>query len=163
MQRVEADSFYRQYALSLTRLAALLTGSREAAEDVVQDVFARMHQRWNSFDTNDQALAYARASVVNGTKNLKRRRQYSVPAEPPHPSTMSAEAEVMKLAQQAVVRAAVDSLPHRQREVIALRYLVDMSVADTAKALGITEGAVKASCGRARSTLLNLLRDEYDR
>lgn len=58
-----------------------------------------------------------------------------------------------------VVRGLLESLPRRQREVIVLRYLVDMAEEDVAAALGISLGAVKAHAHRAMQTLRKLVSD----
>lgn len=66
---VSADTFHRRNWLSLVRLAGALTGDRQSAEDVVQDVMIRMHGRWHRFDDEGAALLYVRAAVVNGSRS----------------------------------------------------------------------------------------------
>ncbi|GGP84602.1 permease-like cell division protein FtsX [Streptosporangium pseudovulgare] len=67
----ELVAFYRDHRLSLVRLAVLLVGDRETAEDVVQDVFARLHGTWRPGVTT---LAYVRTCVLNGSRSVLRRR-----------------------------------------------------------------------------------------
>lgn len=155
---VGADTFHRRHWLSLVRLAGALTGDRQAAEDVVQDVMIRMHERWHRFDDEDVALVYVRAAVVNGSRShlrtlLRRRSLPTVKDEPVQPAD---QAVLARLDSERVQRA-VARLPRRQREVVVLRYLCELSVRETAATLGITESAVKASASRAFTTLATRL------
>jgi RNA polymerase sigma-70 factor (ECF subfamily) len=61
------------------------------------------------------------------------------------------------------LRDAVRSLPDRQQEAVALHYLLDMSVAETAAAMGVSEGSVKVHLSRARAHLEAMLEDVGDR
>jgi RNA polymerase sigma factor (sigma-70 family) len=67
-----------------------------------------------------------------------------------------------QLAQRSELFTAFGELPRRQREVLALRYYLDLSVADAAKTLGISEGAVRSTASRGLAALACLLhpRDE---
>lgn len=65
---------YQAHALGLVRLAVLLVGDQPTAEDVVQDAFLGLHRRWSSLADTGKALAYVRASVVNGCRMAHRRR-----------------------------------------------------------------------------------------
>src|SRR3712207_3228660 len=77
---------YAAHRLRLVRLAVLLVDDRETAEDVVQDVFARLQQGWRLDDQN-KALAYLQRAVVNGCRSTLRRRRagrsYVVPPRAP--------------------------------------------------------------------------------
>jgi hypothetical protein len=70
---------YRQEYAPMVRLAHLITGSNEVAEDVVQDAFVRMYRNW---DRADQPGAYLRTIVVNGCRTWHRRRRWSASAYP---------------------------------------------------------------------------------
>lgn len=155
---VNADAFHRRHWLSLVRLAGALTGDRQAAEDVVQDVMIRMHGRWQRFDDENTALVYVRAAVVNGSRSHLRTliRRRSVPAVEDRPVQPADQAALARLEGERV-RRAVARLPRRQREVVVLRYLCGLSVRETAATLGIAESAVKASASRAFSTLATRL------
>ncbi|GII94257.1 sigma factor [Sinosporangium siamense] len=62
------------HRLGLVRLAFLLVGSQETAEDVVQDAFAALHRRWSRLVDHDRVLPYLRTAVVNGCRMVHRRR-----------------------------------------------------------------------------------------
>jgi RNA polymerase sigma-70 factor (sigma-E family) len=135
----------------LVRLAVLLVDDPGAAEELVQDAFVRLHQNWRRLREPDKALAYLRATVVNGGRSALRRRgvarRYAA-AEAPPPDVPSAESSVLgSLAQQAML-AALRRLPGRQREALVLRYYADLSEAEIADVMGISRGAVKSHTAR---------------
>lgn len=147
---------YREHRLSLVRVGVLLLGDQAAAEDAVQDVFASLHRRGV-----DVTHAYLRAAVVNRCRSVVRRavlwRRTRPPTELPEPPP----GERLELADEhRAVIAALATLPHRQREVLVLRYYDGMPVADVAAVLGITEGTVKSSTARGLDRLRALLREE---
>jgi RNA polymerase sigma-70 factor (sigma-E family) len=160
---VDVAALHREHFLHLTRLAAMLVGDRQTAEDIVQDVFAAMQGRWRRFSEPDRALRYLRASVINGARTALRRRRTAVRYQPdPPPDEAPADELALAHLRDRSVRDALARLPSRQQEVILLRYLEDLSVADTARALGISSGAVKSSAGRAMRSLAAMLGADHD-
>ncbi len=149
-------SHYRQ----LVRLAALLVADRSLAEEVVQDAYVRLHQRWRTLREPDRALGYLRTSVINGARSALRRRAVArryaatLVALPDMPS---AETSTLDAYEQAVVIAALRRLPSRQREALVLRYYADLSEADIAEAMGISRGAVKSHAARGLAALRQIL------
>lgn len=142
-----ADCFETFYARELTgavRLAALLTQSPAAAEDLAQDAFARMLPRWG---TADNPAAYLRTCVVNACFQWQRhagvrRAKAHLVAAPNHVDFVAGE-----------LADAVAALPHRQRAVLVLRYYADLSEAEIADALGCRPGTVKSLAARALARL----------
>lgn len=65
---------YRAHWRSLVRLSYLLVRDQAVAEEVVQDAFIAVHRRWRRMSDHDQALAYLRVAVVNGSRSALRRR-----------------------------------------------------------------------------------------
>jgi RNA polymerase sigma-70 factor (sigma-E family) len=156
-------ALHREHYRHLTRLAAMLVGDRETAEDVVQDVFAGMQNRWRRLSDPALAERYLRTAVVNGARTALRRRRVVARHQPqPPPPEQGADQFTLARLRDGSVRAAVGRLPRRQREVILLRYLEDLSVAETARILGISTGAVKSSVGRALDSLATILGDHDD-
>ena len=128
------------------------------AEEVVQDAFVAMHGAWRRLQDPDRALAYLRQSVVNGARSSLRRREVATRHAPrPSPDEASAEHGAMVALDHAEVLAALRTLPVRQREVLVLRYYVDLSEADIADALGISRGAVKSHASRGMAALRTTL------
>ena len=148
---------YAAHYRSLVRLAALLLRDTAVAEEVAQDAFVAMHGAWNRLrepDDPDKALAYLRRSVVNGARSaLRRRRVAERHAPQPDPDAPSAEHGAMLALEHAEVIAALRTLPERQREVLVLRYYLDLSEAGIADALGISRGAVKSHASRGLATV----------
>ncbi|GLW07390.1 RNA polymerase subunit sigma-24 [Microtetraspora sp. NBRC 13810] len=152
-EAVVAELFVTQ-RLGLVRLAFLLVGDQETAEDVVQDAFAALHRRWSRLTGHDRLLPYLRASVVNGCRMVHRRRaimgRFTGERQTPF---WSAEAAVLLGETRREVFRAVRALPRRQREAVVLRYYLDLSEAEIAEAMGISCGTVKSTVSRALKTL----------
>jgi RNA polymerase sigma factor (sigma-70 family) len=142
-----ADFYRREYDRSV-RLAWLLTGSRAAAEDVVQDAMTGVYR---SFDRVESPAAYLRQAVINRAKSRRRdeqRRQDRLTLrEQSNEAVDVADAELLEL---------VGQLPYRQRVVIIARYWGGWSETEIAGALGCRPGTVKSLASRA----LNRLRTE---
>jgi RNA polymerase sigma-70 factor (sigma-E family) len=161
---VDADlsALFRQQHAALVRLAMLLVGDQETAEDVVQDVFARLHARRAGRDPA-LGLPYVRASVVNGCRSVLRRRAVARRFGPwlvEQPAQGSAEGEVILAEDRRQVLAALARLPRRRREVLVLRYYLGLSEAEIASVLRISPGAVKSYAARGIAALALMLGEE---
>lgn len=155
---------FRERHAELVRLAALVVGDRQAAEDVVQDVFARLCARDQLLEP-DRALAYVRAAVLNGCRSLLRRqavgRRLGLTRDAGLAGTIqdSAEAEVILADDRRQVLAALATLPPRRREVLVLRYWLCLPEAEIAALMGISPGTVKSSAARGLATLARKLKE----
>jgi RNA polymerase sigma-70 factor (sigma-E family) len=139
---------------ALVRLATLLLRDVGAAEEVVQDSFIAMHGSWRRLRDPDKALAYLRQSVVNRSRSALRHRtveQRHAPA--PMPDHASAEHGALETLEREDLIRALHLLPRRQREVLVLRYYVDLSEAQIAEAIGVSRGAVKSHASRGMASL----------
>lgn len=148
--------------LGLVRLAAAFVGERPLAEDIVQEVFGRVHAHPPKLNDPDAAARYLRVSVLNASRNAVRARGRRAARDRTADTFRadhvdSAEQSALELLRKGHVRASVMTLPARQRDVIILRFLSDLSIAETARTLGISQGAVKASTTRALKCLSQLL------
>ena len=156
---------YRVHWRSLVRLAHLLVRDQAVAEEVVQDAFVAMHRRWRRLADPDRALAYLRTSVVNGARTALRRQAVrdrwtasggptrTDPAPREDGRQPSAEAAVVAAEERRAVTEVLLALPVRQREVLVLRYHLDLSEREIAEALGISPGAVKSHAHRGLAAL----------
>jgi RNA polymerase sigma-70 factor (sigma-E family) len=139
----------------LVRLAVLLLGNQSSAEDIVQDSFIKLHRRWRFLRDPDRAVAYLRTAVVNGSRSRGRRisleRRHSLVEQTA--LAPSAESSVLAAAEADAVWAAITDLPQRQREVMVLRYWLDLPEAQIASTLGISAGSVKTHASRALASL----------
>ncbi len=141
------DLFREQYA-SMVRLAHALTGSNPAAEDLVQDAFARMQAR---FDQTENPAAYLRTSVVNACRSYhrSRRREQERLHRLDVPDAVSVEARELL--------DALSELPYMQRAAIVLRYYEDYSERQIAQTLGCRPGTVKSHLHRGLRKLRGVI------
>ena len=152
---------FREHGLSLVRLAVLLTGDQVVAEDVVQDAFLGFQRALPRLRDQDKALSYLRASVVNGCRSVLRSRgRVQVGRDGDDWPVLSAEAAVMAEQDRRLVLAAVGRLPVRAREVLALRYYLDLPYEEIAAVLGVTRGTVSSTISRALAALGRDLKEE---
>lgn len=163
--RVTADegitALYVAHQRSLVRLATLLLRDAMVAEEVVQDAFVAVHDRWRRLREPDDAVAYLRQSVVNRCRSVQRRRVVALKHLPQAaPDAPAADADVVAHERRGEVLAALRELPTRQREVLVLRYYLDLSEADIATTLGISRGAVKSHASRGSARLREILTAE---
>jgi RNA polymerase sigma factor (sigma-70 family) len=156
---------YRQHRLRLVSTALVLVGDRPTAEDVVQDAFAGLHQAMPRLRDPGKALGYVRASVINACRLVHRARSRSIrlrnrfPQE--EPPVWSAESAVLAREESRLALQAVSRLRGRAREVLALRYLLDMSDAEIAEALGVSKATVSSTAARALAVLARELREQW--
>ena len=155
---------YRQHHADLVRLALLLVGDRGCAEDVVQDVFTRLCTRGRVL-AEDTALAYVRTAVVNGCRSMLRRRalgrRLALTRTAPWRDTQeSAEHTAILAEDRRRVLAALAALPGRRREVLVLRFYLDLPVAEVAATLGISQGSVKSATARGLESLARRIGEE---
>jgi len=136
------EDFYRLNWGPLVRLALILTGDRGKAEDIVHDVFLRLATRPSPRDPK----SYLRTMVVNATRDHHRR----VKVERKHIARVPSPAmppEVDEMIQH------VQRLPMRQRQALALRFYVDLSVEQIADVMSCPPGTVKSLIHRGIESL----------
>lgn len=138
------------HAVTLTAIAVRLVGADDA-DDVVQDALVRAWRRWSTFDPDKGTVrAWLAAIVVDRARRHHQRRlreRVLVPDVDERPASQSDRED------RLMVEAVVRSLPRRQREVVVLFYLADLSIEQTASALGLRPGSVKAHLAAARTAL----------
>ncbi len=158
------DEEFRSYVLdrrgNLLRTATLLTaGDQHLAEDLVQSTLTQLYLAWPAFKRAGNPNAYARRALVNALVDEKRRpwrrREHSTPELPEPPLPVSAGSPAVEQLNQAL-----GQLPPRMRAALVLRYFHDLSVAETAEALGCTQGTVKSQTARALDRLRLVLGPE---
>jgi RNA polymerase sigma-70 factor (sigma-E family) len=153
-RRAAVTSLFHAHHRRLVGLAGLLVDDRGSAEEVVQDAFEQLFRRWGSLRDPQAAVAYLDRAVVNGSRSWVRRRVTARGYAPPEAGTASsAEADAIARERGSAVVDAVRALPRRQREVVVLRYFLDLSEAQIADWLGISAGSVKKHQSRATEAL----------
>jgi RNA polymerase sigma-70 factor (sigma-E family) len=150
------ELLYAAHWRRLVRLAVLLVRDVGTAEEIVQECFVAVHGRWNRLDDPDKALAYLRQSVVNRSRSHLRHLSVvrrHVEREQAAEASPGADHAAYDQARRTTVLTALRTLPRRQREVLALRYYMDLSEAEIADTLGISRGAVKSHASRGVASL----------
>jgi RNA polymerase sigma factor (sigma-70 family) len=112
----QVTALYEEHALGLLRLAVIMLGERQAAEDVIQDAFLGLFRRWDALDDAERSLAYVRSSVFNGCRTVLRKRARNRQFVLVDPDAESAEARALLGEEHREVLAALRRLPDRQRE-----------------------------------------------
>jgi RNA polymerase sigma-70 factor (ECF subfamily) len=156
---VDFDRFYASTARRTLAVAYALTGSWADAEDLVQDAYADAHRRWDRVGTYDDPAAWVRRAVTNRSASRWRRLGREVRALT-RVSARAARTTSEPEVQDAQFWSAVATLPGRQRAVVVLIYVDDLSIEQAATRLGCAEGTVKTHLSRARLALHALLDDE---
>ena len=146
----------------MIRLAHIMLGDQQSAEDVVQDAFCGLYRRWSSLSDPASAVHYVRSSVLNGCRSALRRRRSSQASRDllGQPSTVvSAESAVLTGEERRAVMAALRRLPSRQREALVLRFYLDLSAEEAGTAMGIGPSSVRSATHRALASLGRMLQE----
>jgi RNA polymerase sigma-70 factor (sigma-E family) len=150
--------FFEAHHCDLSRLAYLLTGENDAADDLAADAFVEVWRHWGRVAAADSPLAYARGIVANLARQWIKRQSRErlglrglgllrrVGVEPDTSAVLD-------------VRAALRRLPPRRRECVVLRYAFDVPEREVAQILGISVGAVKSHASRGAAQLSEYLKD----
>lgn len=151
-------AFVEATSLRLHRTAYALTADRLAAEDLVQDVLVRLYVAWPRVD---DPLAYSRRALVNASINRwrSRGRGLEVPLTDAHERGVGVDATRQTDDRDVLVRALA-VLPPRQRAVLVLRFLEDLSEAAAAAVLGCSTGTIKSQTARALARLRTVLGED---
>jgi RNA polymerase sigma-70 factor (sigma-E family) len=148
----------------LARSAFGLVGDWDLAEQLAQEAFLRLWRRWPWLRDQQAAPAYLQRTVVNLARlSLRRlaveRRALARDAGGRRAAEVGAAGD---LAADLAVRRALEVLPYRKRACVVLRYLVGLSEAETADALGVSVGTVKSQTHKALRQLRDALGESVD-
>lgn len=163
---VDADALvadmFGQEGASLVRLARVFCDDRNAAEDLVQEAFIRLHRSAGSIRDVDKAPAFLRSIVINLARDHNRRGLMSLrhrnTAEAPKAPREPGEQTVADEDTQAVLEA-LRQLPDRQRACLVLHYYQELSIAEVADTLNISKNSVKTHCRRGLASLESRLEE----
>ncbi len=132
------------------RVAYRVGGDRELARDIAQEAAFRVARRWSRAEAHAPALTAKIAGDLAIDAWRRNRRRMS-------PSTGEAPQTGIAIEERSELVDALRRLPARQRQTVVLRYVADLSEADTAAALGCSEGTVKTHASRALASLRKIL------
>jgi RNA polymerase sigma-70 factor (ECF subfamily) len=151
------DRFYRSEIHVLTTLAASLTGDVGRAAEIAQEALLRAYRAWPRVAALDKPGAWVRRVTMNLAIDASRRVRTERRMTSRLAATDSAQEDD---AMDDSFWAEVRRLPERQRAVVALRYVDDMSLEDIGRTMGISVGTVKSALFTARRTLADRLQLE---
>jgi len=147
---------FEQEGPSLVRLARLFTDDRDAAEDLVQEAFIRLHRSAKRIRDTNKAAPYLRSIVLNLARDHNRRGLMSLrhrAATMPNDEHEALEDRIVRTDDQRKVIEALRGLSPRQRDCLVLRYFYDLKGPEIAETLGISVNSVKTHCRRGMAAL----------
>lgn len=151
-------TFVTETRPKMHRWAYLVCGDWDRAEDIVQSTLMRLYLRWDRMERADNPIAYARRTVINAAIDDERRwrrllRSESLGAAGPD----AVQTGLVDDGMDGPLLAALMRLGRRQRAVIVMRYMEELSVEETAATLNISAGTVKSQSARGLAILRNEL------
>jgi RNA polymerase sigma-70 factor (sigma-E family) len=144
---------------AVVRFATVLTNDRGLAEDVVQEVLIRAHQRWAQIESLDQPEAYVRRMIVNEFYSWRRKWARITPRSTDELTQLDGRTGRVEpdpaatIAERRTLLAEVAKLPRKQRAVLVLRYYEGLPDAEIAATLGCSETTVRGYAFRALKSL----------
>ena len=154
---------FEQEGAALVRMARLFTDDRNAAEDLVQEAFIRMHKSAHRIRSQDKAASYLRSIVLNLARDHNRRGLVSLRHQEAIPVGTAPEAPEDRLLlseEQTLLLDEVRALSPRQRDCIFLRFYLELSEREIADVLSISPNSVKTHCRRGLASLRKTIGDE---
>jgi RNA polymerase sigma-70 factor (sigma-E family) len=149
------DAFVIARSRRLLGLATLLTGDRHDGEDLLQSALLKLALNWSRAKENPDS--YARQIVINLARDRGRRIKRRPEWVGEVPERAYAGHDDDTFGDSEALLPALRALPDRQRQTVVLRFIDDMSVTDTAAALGCSEGSVKSNTSKALANLRGVL------
>lgn len=156
------DGSFEEYvttrAGALLRFGYVLSGDRHLAEDLVQEVLARIHQRWHRMAQVEQPDAYIRTAIVRqfvSWRRLRASRETSLDRLPDRPDP-SPDAATRQASRDELWRLLA-TLPRKQRAVLVLRFYEDLPYVEIAEVLGCRETTVRVHASRGLARLRQVL------
>ncbi|WP_026425886.1 SigE family RNA polymerase sigma factor [Actinokineospora inagensis] len=152
----EFAAYFAARSTSMRATAYLLCGDWHRAEDLVQTTFVKLYRVWHKVSEHDKLDGYTRRILVRTFLDETRRgffRRETVTEDPGDP----AAAANGSVEDRLELLRALTRVPARQRAALVLRYWEDLSLAETAKAMGCSEGTVKSQSARGLGYLRDIL------
>ncbi|MBO1335248.1 SigE family RNA polymerase sigma factor [Streptomyces sp. VRA16 Mangrove soil] len=149
----EFHAFFERHHAELARLARLLTGEADAADDLAADALLALWHRWDRVRAAEHPVAYARGVVANLARSrirsaVRERRRVAL-----FWSGREDRTDGPDILAVVDVQGALRELPFRKRACVVLRHAFDLSEKDTALALGISVGTVKSQTSKGLAEL----------
>ncbi|MFC0528793.1 SigE family RNA polymerase sigma factor [Phytohabitans kaempferiae] len=150
---ISFEEFVTARGPALLRFGYLMCGDRHLAEDILQEVLAKVYRRWGRIARAEPPEAYVRRALLHQYLSWRRRRSSTEAVVPAVPES----ADLAVLAEQVAARdemwALLATLPRVQRAVLVLRYYLDLPDAEIADLVGCAPATVRVHAFRALGTL----------
>lgn len=156
---------FQQEGAALVRMARIFTDDRNAAEDLVQEAFIRLHRNAHRIKDPEKVAPYLRSIVLNLARDHNRRGLVSLRHQEalPAPSTPEAPEDRIEASDdERRVLKGLRSLPPRQRDCMVLRFYFELKEREIAETLGISPNSVKTHCRRGMAALRDRLETDDD-
>ena len=160
-QPLDFAEFYRTSADECLRTVLASVGDQHAAQDLVDEAFARACASWRTVSKHPAPKAWVVRTALNVNISRWRRRRREISVADPAAGTHPQAAEDAGSLVDPRIMGALMRLPARQRQVVALRLFLDLDTARTAEVLSIAPSTVKAHLARALATLRDVLIPEH--
>jgi RNA polymerase sigma factor (sigma-70 family) len=153
-QRLDFAEFYRTSRDECLRTVLVSVGDQDTAQEMVAEAFARACASWRTVSRHPAPAAWVVRTALNANVSRWRRRHREVPvADPGLVTAVPATSATSVSSVDPRIMAALRRLPVRQRQVVALRLILDLDTNSTAEMLGITPNTVMAHMARALAAL----------
>ncbi|MGH3202963.1 MAG: SigE family RNA polymerase sigma factor [Streptosporangiaceae bacterium] len=153
-KRIDFAEFYRASRDDCLRTVVVIVGDQDTAQEVVAEAFARACASWRTVSRHPAPAAWVVRTALNANISRWRRRHREIPVpDPGMVADLPAGAMGADRPVDPQIMAALLRLPARQRQVVALRLLLDLDTSRTAQVLGITPNTVMAHMARALAAL----------
>ncbi len=154
----DIETLIRKYGNDVLRTAYMYVKDSHLAEDIFQDVFIKVNQKLHTFQGDSNIKTWIIRITINTCKDYMKSawNQKVMQFTEVHENTLTGKDEFVAVEQEdenRLVRDAVIQLPQKYKDVLLCVYFQDMSVAETAKLLGIAEGTAKSRLSRAKDKL----------
>lgn len=160
-QQQDFAEFYRSAADECLRAVLVSVGDLNTARELVDEAFARAWASWRTVSRHPAPKAWVVRTALNaGISQWRRRRREVSVADPATVADLPAAGGASAGLADPKITAALMRLPARQRQVVALRLILDLDTARTAEVLGIAPGTVMAHLGRAMNALRQVFQPE---
>jgi RNA polymerase sigma-70 factor (sigma-E family) len=147
------DAFVVARGPALLRFAHVLSGDAHLAEDLVQEVLARAHRKWERIERMEAPEAYVRTAIVRQYLSWRRRRSSTEKAVAEVPDHAGAPDPAVAVAARDEIWTMLSGLARAQRAVLVLRFYADLADEEIAVMLGCSHSTVRAHASRALARL----------
>lgn len=146
IEKEEAETIYKEYSNYIYRTVLFLTKSKELADDVTQETFIQVFQKYNTFDSSRPVKPWLYKIALNMTRNIIRRQKWVIFSEqlPETSQGDLVEYSVLKNEEEKELWEKINSLSLKSREIIILHFYAGLKLSEIAYSLGIPLGTCKS-------------------